>query len=281
MNILQIQEMYNKITELKEFYKNYGNAFDNYNKVCDSFNNLLTNLENNLSYTKGLMHNNTQTLYKRMLSQDLNSRIDSIKRSILHDEDVENLKKTILSNIGNNIPTLDLFPGNGQFLPHAVSAEPLYVADKFMEICDSAANSIQNEFYQTRRLRKYVVDNYGLLELPNNSFGLVYCFNEFFYADIEYINKWSECVYDLLYNGGKFIFNFMPDDQLWAQEATLKLDFTSIDYKLLINRLLDYGYELDSYKIQPFRSSYIILKKTGTPEPRYKTGGSWAEIIDN
>ena len=42
MNILQIQEMYNKITELKEFYKNYGNAFDNYNKVCDSFNNLLT-----------------------------------------------------------------------------------------------------------------------------------------------------------------------------------------------------------------------------------------------
>ena len=80
---------------------------------------------------------------------------------------------------------------------------------------------------------------------------------------------------------GKFIFNFMPDDQLWAQEATLKLDFTSIDYKLLINRLLDYGYELDSYKIQPFRSSYIILKKPGIQETRYKIGGGYAEIIDS
>jgi hypothetical protein len=281
MNIYQIQEIYNKIVDIKNFYKNHGQAYNNYKDVCIGFDNLLNVLESNLSYSKRLIHDNTQTLYKKLLKQNLEQRLNFIKLNNFHEDDVEKLKKILIPNIANNIPALELFPGIGQFLPHVVASEPLYVADKFIEICEVAADSLQNDFYKNRRLRKYVVNDYDLTILPHECFGLIYCFNEFCNADIDYIYKWSVSVYNLLYNGGKFIFNFMPDDQIWAQEANMKLDYTAIDYKLLIKRLTEFGYELESYKIQPFRSSHIVVKKPGETEPRIKVRGGWAEIIDN
>ena len=72
----------------------------------------------------------------------------------------------------------------------------------------------------------------------------------------------------------------MPDDQLWSQSATIKLDYTVIDYKEIIKNLQKIGFIIEEYKLQPFRSSYIICKKPGDLLPRYKVGGSWAEIID-
>ena len=49
MNAIQIQEIYNKICELKEFYSSYGSAFDNYSTVCSSFDALIDDIESNLS----------------------------------------------------------------------------------------------------------------------------------------------------------------------------------------------------------------------------------------
>ena len=47
--VLQIQELYNKIVESNDFYKNYGKSFNNFNKVCESFDKLLDNLNDNLN----------------------------------------------------------------------------------------------------------------------------------------------------------------------------------------------------------------------------------------
>jgi hypothetical protein len=281
MNNLQIQEIYNKIVECKDFYKSYGTNFDNYEDTCNLFNNLLIKLENNLSYTRGQLYSNSETLYSKLLKQDLELRKNFVKLNKLHDDDVKNLSMTIMPNIRNNIPTLELFPGVGQFLPFAVASEPLYVVDRYIEICESAADSLNNDFYKNRRLRKYSTSEFDLSMLPYNEFGLVYCFNEFYYANMEYICSWAFEVFNLLHEGGKFIFNFMPYDQIWAIESNLKLDFTVIDYNILIEKLTSYGYFIEYYKIQPFRSSYIVAKKPGNIEPRYKIRGAYAEIIDN
>jgi hypothetical protein len=280
MNAVQIQEIYNKICELKEFYSAYGNAFENYSAVCSSFETLISSMESNLSSAKGQLYSNSVTLLDRLLRQDLTLRKNFVDVNKLHQEDVNNLSMVIAPHVGNNVPALELFPGVGQFLPFAVASEPLYIVDRYMEICETAGDSLQNDFYKNRRLRKYTTSGYDLTALPQNSLGLVYCFNEFYYANIEYIYSWAVEVFTVLHNGGRFIFNFMPDDQTWAQEANLKLDFSSIDYKELIRRLVEYGYELENYKIQPFRSSYIVVKKPGDAPPRVKISGSSAEIID-
>ena len=72
----------------------------------------------------------------------------------------------------------------------------------------------------------------------------------------------------------------MPYDQHWAIKATFGFDFTVIDYKELIKNLVDFGYELDNYQIQEFRSSFISIKKPGVLRPRIKISGGIAEIID-
>ena len=280
MNAIQIQEIYNKICELKEFYSSYGSAFDNYSTVCSSFDALIDDIESNLSSARGQLYSNSETLLDRLLRQDLELRKNFVSVNKLHEEDVNNLSMVIAPHVGNNVPALELFPGVGQFLPFAVASEPFYIVDRYMEICETAADSLQNDFYKNRRLRKYTTNGYDLSALPQNSFGLVYCFNEFYYANIEYIYSWAVEIFGSLYNGGRFVFNFMPDDQTWAQETNLKLDFSSIDYKNLIARLIEYGYELENYKIQPFRSSYIVVKKPGELPPRVKISGSSAEIID-
>jgi len=280
MNTLQIQNLYNTILKEKEFYKNYGSAFENYEQVCNKFDEIVLLLQKNLSYSKGLLATNSNLIYRKLQNQTLESRLNFINLCKLHVDDVENLKKTITKYIGNNIPVLELFPGCGQFLPYAVSSEPLYIADRYLEICDYAADILQNEFYKNRRLRKYKLKDYDTLLLPQVSFGLVYCFNEFYYANNEYIIKWANAIFDLLYCGGVFIFNFLPDDHLWSQEVALKLDYTVIDYKDLVDKLKNIGFLIEECKLQPFRSSYIICKKPGEIQPRYKIGGGIAEIID-
>ena len=144
----------------------------------------------------------------------------------------------------------------------------------------STGNSINNEFYANRRLRKYKIKDSELSELPTNSFGLIYCFNEFFYCDASYILDYATSVFKLLYNGGTFVFNFLPDDELWAQEVNLRLEFGVVDYRKLISKLEDIGFILTSFKISPLRRSYIAVKKPGEPQSRIKLSGSVAQIID-
>jgi hypothetical protein len=131
-------------------------------------------------------------------------------------------------------------------------------------------------------LRKYEIkeDNYSVL--PGKSFGFVYCFNEFFSANEDYIITIAKQVYDLLYDGGKFAFNFIPHDQHWAQVASVNYQYSCLNYNIIIEELEKLGYVMVNYKLQPLKSSYIIMQKGNTePEPRIKIGGAWAEIIDN
>ena len=280
MEDIQAYEMYQKILDFRKFYAEYAKVQANYSNTLRAFDKLLIELDDTLIYGKLRMLAKSREMTETLVNKTLQWRRDFVHGMVLHDLDVEKLSGLITANVANNVPTLELFPGTGQFLPYAVASEPLYVVDRYMEIVDEAAAVLNNEFYTTRRLRKYTVDGFDLSHLPHESFGLVYCFNEFFQADQNYILNWAREIYSLLEEGGKFIFNFMPYDQHWAIKATFGFDFTVIDYKELIKNLVDFGYELDNYQIQEFRSSFISIKKPGVLRPRIKISGGIAEIID-
>jgi hypothetical protein len=281
MDDIQSYKMYEEIVKNRNFYEQYANAHANYKNTLRAFDKLLFELDDTLLYSKIRMLAKSRQLTDDLLQKTPETRLDFVQRNALHNLDVENLSKILVNYVGNNIPTLELFPGSGQFLPHVVASEPLYIADRYSEINDFAAQSLNNEFYSTRRLRKYTIEDFNLSQFPSESFGLIYCFNEFFYADQNYILNWARGIYNFLYDGGRFIFNFIPHDEFWAIEYTLGSNYSVIDYKDLIKNLEDFGYELESYKIQPARSSYIIVKRPGNLEERIKIRGGYAEIIDN
>jgi hypothetical protein len=280
MDDLEAYEMYQKILDYKKFYIEYAEHQGNFENTIRAFNKLLIELDDTLLHGKLRMLAKSRYMADKLVLKNLEERRNFVNDNKLQNSDIEILTSLITKNVANNNPTLELFPGKGQFLPYAVASEPLYVVDRFKEILDEAASVLNNDFYSTRRLRKYVVSDYNLSQLPQESFGLVYCFNEFFQADEQYIYSWACEVYKLLESGGKFIFNFLPYDQHWAIKATFTKIYSVIDYKSLIEKLKDFGYELDNCEIKEFCASYICIKKPGTLAPRIKNSGSIAEIID-
>lgn len=277
---MDLIESQNHLNNLKAAQKSYKANAAYYNEVADIFTDLIEKLENNIKIDKISLKYNTQSLSFKLKGQDLENRKNFVNLNSFNEHDMQNLSTLLSSHIASNSPAIELFPGNGQFLPYAVAAEPLYIADRYMEICTNAANSINNEFYKNRRLRKYEISNNDMSSLPQNSFGIVYCFNEFFSADENYIIDISKQVFDLLYDGGKWIFNFLPDDQIWAQQSTMENNLSSIDCNFVIENLILIGFELLSYEIKPLKCSHMVFKKQGDILPRIKIGGGMAEIID-
>lgn len=277
MDIFEKQNHLNNLKDAKDsFYKNYKFYKENIELLDQIINNLEKNMEGDLLFIKSRSKN----FANKLKLQDLEIRKNFVELNKFNEYDITLLSGLLQSQIANNIPVLELFPGSGQFLPFVVSAEPLYIADRYIEICIDASKTLNNEFFSTRRLRKYEVKNDISENLPLQSFGLIYCFNEFFMADEDYILETAKQVFKLLYDGGKFIFNFMPHDQFWAQQMAVNNMFTIVDYKSIINELTLLGYVITAYEIRQLKSSYIIAQKSGEPKPRHKISGGWAEIID-
>lgn len=280
MEIAQALAMYQKILDHRKFYVEYATNHGNYENTVRAFDKLLLELDDMLVYGKITMLAKSRLMTEKLLSKTLQWRRDFINGNVLHDLDVELLSGVLTANVAMNLPCLELFPGTGQFLPYVVASEPLYIADRFIEICDDAGKALNNEFYANRRLIKYAINDFDVTQLPYNCFGLVYCFNEFFHADEGYVYAWAREVYNLLYDGGKFIFNFLPYDEFWAIKACYESDFTVLDYKTLCSKLEELGYVIEKCEIHKFRSSFIVATKPGTPPDVIKNGGSMAQIVD-
>jgi hypothetical protein len=281
MLIQQAQHNYNQIKQAAEFYISFGQNHDNYQETCDCFIKLLDQLDKGMEYGKTQLLLNSNNLCTTLQQKNLQQRIDFVQANKFNDIEINQLVHLIYQNSANNIPGMELFPGTGQFLPHAVAMEPLFVADKFPEILDEAVKVFDNEFFGKRRIRKKLVILEDVSNLPTGALGLIYCFNEFFLANTSYILAWAQQLIQKLYTGGKFIFNFLPDDEIWAQEQCLKHNFSVVNVKELCTGLEDIGYEIEKCVIKELRSSHIVaVKKTGHNSARLKVGSSGAEIIE-
>lgn len=276
MNLIEKQILYNTVKEAQIKYEQEATQSLELSKIL---NETLEKLKIDMFHEKSVMKANSQRLCYKLKEQNLQNRLDFITVNKFNDHDLEILSGLIAKEVDFTIPVLDLFPGTGQFLPFSLAAEPLYIADKFLEVCDFASNTLNNEFYVNRRLRKYKVKSYNLRNLPQESFGLVYCFNEFFIADEDYILRWSSLVYNLLYSGGKFIFNFIPDDTDWSIAHNQFMEFSTIDYYFLMEELKKQGFLIVNYAINQTKSSYIVCQKPGNKIKRHKIAGSVANIL--
>jgi hypothetical protein len=277
---MDIFEKQNHLNNLKAARDSFRKSATYYNEVADLFETLTNKLENGLHQSSRIFKDNSDSNAEKLKGQTLEARKIFVESNIFNEYDIANLSGLLSQHIANNVPTLELFPGTGQFLPFSVSAEPFYIADRYYEICQEASKSLNNDFYANRRLRKYEISQNDMKSLPAQSFGIVYCFNEFYGANEDYITNISDNVYDLLYDGGKWIFNFLPNDQIWAQKSNIENGLSIIDYNYVIEQLILKGFVLDNFEIKPLKSSYMVFHKSGEPQPRHKISGGIAEIID-
>ena len=175
-------------------------------------------------------------------------------------------------------PVLELFPGEGFFTEAGVAGEPLYIVDYYKEMLEHAASRF-NPFYSTRRLMKAVVRDFDLSKLPQEQFGVAFCYNYFFVRNLEFILGWATEIHKVLRPGGYFIFNFIPVDTVWGLELTEQYRLTAIDHIRLEELLKNIGYEIVRKNLEPNYASTMLVKKAGDIIP-FKLSSAAARIID-
>ena len=185
----------------------------------------------------------------------------------------------ILSSYANwEFPALEIFPGSGGILPSVVSSEPLYIADWEDHVLQQASTQF-NGYYSSKRLMQYKISGYDLSDLPQNSFGLIYCVNWLRFEDHQGLITLAKAAYDLLMPGGFYIFSYNPLEKHWAVELLEKAEACGANSDELELDLRSIGFEIADHHIEGVNNTHFKLKKPGEIE-RIKSGSVLGKIID-
>jgi hypothetical protein len=222
------------------------------------------------------------------VSESVKIRIDTLtggkrlKHFVDNAYSLENLDilKTILESINDwQFPTLEIFPGTGQMLPHMLAAEPLYIADWDQHILDNAA-CLFNDFYANKRLMRYLIKDFDLSALPQNSFGLIYCIHYTRYLNIHTLTELAANVWPLLDQGGYYLFTYVPLDHFWGADHYQNGYSSAADTDTLVDKIKLLGFEIERKAAdQSSQLAYILVKKPGE-KMRIKNSSVLGKIID-
>ena len=188
--------------------------------------------------------------------------------------------KPIITAFSNwEYPTMELFPGIGEFLPYALGAEPLYIVDTDEYLLEKCSSQF-NEFYANKRLMKYKIEeNYSLKDLPKNSFGFIYNLN-YSFAEEDTVNfNIAKEVFDCLMPGGTYLFSYIPSDKWWGVELMESQSLNGLNTRNLVSTLEIFGFTDIKVNYDTAMTTHILAKKPG--EIEYIKGSSiLAKIID-
>jgi hypothetical protein len=193
------------------------------------------------------------------------------------EERMEIFKSIMKAHVNWEYPCMEVFPGTGDSLPHALAAEPLYIVDWEETLLDRVGKQF-NDYYATKRLMKYKINEYDFSELPKNSFGFIYAVNWVRFEDITGLNNLALGLYDCLMPGGHLLMAYNPIDRAHGIQNTEEGYAAGADTGQLRSALESIGFEIREIqnKIMP---SYVLCKKPGEIE-YIKAGSILAKIID-
>lgn len=163
-------------------------------------------------------------------------------------------------------PGMELGPHDGEFTPHLVACDPLYLGDVHREYLDSAMSQFTLE-YQAR-LRPYLIDiEQGLHALPQDQFGFVFSWNTFNYLPLDYVKKYLFDVFGLLRPGGTFLFSF-NDGETYNGARHVEWGGMSYMPKSLLTAVAEgHGFEVTNtfgFETEWHNISWLEIKKPGT-----------------
>jgi hypothetical protein len=270
--IEQLDDIYNQI----EITASEENLLDR-----ESYQKFKKSLYDILEVRKELIYEKSKNLSQRMsVGQPKFKSRHAMKfnEKLIFDEETENILILEINKIiGNDMPILELFPGNGQFTTKLIAGDPFYIADYFQETLDKIGTQF-NDFYNTKRLMKLKITDFEL-PLLDNQIGLVVSFKFFIVKDLEFIIGWAKEVFRILRPSGSFIFNFIPDNTSQGIRMSEQNLLSLINCQQLKKELEDIGFEIFKININHNYGSSITAHKPGEFN-NIKMSPSLARIID-
>ena len=173
----------------------------------------------------------------------------------------EIVRRSIDLYVSWQYPGLEIGCRDGEWTKHIVGCDPLYITDTFPEFLESTVKNYPSEYQN--RLRKYLIKDHSLSQLPVGQFGFIFSWNYFNYLSMPIIERYLKQIITLLRPGGALMFSYnnaeMPASASYADSY-----FMSYATKTQILDMCEkIGFELiTSIDLEP-AISWIEIKRPG------------------
>jgi hypothetical protein len=158
-------------------------------------------------------------------------------------------------------PALEIGCRDGTWTKHLVGFDPLYITDHFETFLTSAASQFLPA-YQAR-LRKYIIHDFSIKNLPIGQFGFIFSFNYFNYLSLDTIKQYLIQSMQWLRPGGTILFTYNNAD-LSASAGLCENYFMSyVPKSMLVPLAESLGFRIAAdFDFAP-STSWIELQKPG------------------
>lgn len=182
---------------------------------------------------------------------------------LLHD-DIQDL---FIARLGQYVtwqkPGLQIHPLFGEVTDHIKGLDPLYLAD----ISDKMLFYVKTKWHEkyTKRLRFYTIDEKSsnpLHAFPKNQFGLIVSVGYFNYKPIEMVTQFLKSAYDVLCDGGVFVFTYNNASTTKGVSRVNNFFNTYIPNDMIVNIARSLGYEILA-DMTVSACSWLEIKKPG------------------
>ena len=180
-------------------------------------------------------------------------------------------------------PGMFIRPEYGKYVQHMVDSDPLYIVDEIRELISPVREGDVFTKELNARLRySFINDDDAEIfkKIPKEQLGLVVAMNFFNHKPIDIIRKYASEIFNLLRDGGCFLFTYNNCDHAIAVKNFEKSLYTYTPGSLLIPMLEMIGFKVLSTFDEPLTNvSWLELQKPGKLHS-LRGGQSLAQIID-
>jgi SAM-dependent methyltransferase len=157
--------------------------------------------------------------------------------------------------------TLEIGCRDGEWTKQLIAADPLYITDVHEEFVLSTTGQFTPE-YQAR-LRKYLIKDYQISNLPINQFGFIFSYNFFNYLSLDSIKQLLIQANQWLKPGGVMMFTYNNADMSASAGMCEGYFMTYVPKSMLVPMIESLGYEIISAPDYKPSTSWIEFRKPG------------------
>ena len=189
---------------------------------------------------------------------------DSV-RSIRNMQVVDGMNQSLLNRIQLHsnwrYPALEIGCRDGEWTRQLVASDPLYIADVFEEFLITSAAQFE-PIYQGR-IRKYLIQDFHIMGLPENQFGFIFSYNFFNYLSLDSIKQYLVQAMSWLRPGGSMLFTYnnadMPAGAAYAESYFMSY----VPKSLLIPMCESVGFDVVHTHESDPAAAWIEIRKPG------------------
>lgn len=243
------------------------------NCSADLHNEILPSLTNDLNSIQDIVdqvNHEINVITKKFFEKNYQTEYTYVNPGIIRDirrmAIAEGTDSTLINRIRLysdwKYPALEIGCRDGEWTKHLVSSDPLYVTDIHQEFLDNTVNQFTPEYQE--RLRKYLIVDYKINELPIDQFGFIFSYNFFNYLSLDSIKQFLIQSLTWLKPGGVMLFTYNNGDLSVSAGLSESYFMTYVPKSMLLPLVESLGFEVvDAPDFSP-STSWLEIKKPGT-----------------